>query len=385
MAARERRLRAKVMTLLASEGFTVSEDRLVEERCYEKDEVRRAHSVSRQERLLSERPFVEEWLPRLSKYFASGRDVDPAAVDPVPLLVQDDEMAALFRVASLYWSIPPSHGYGRRFRIVVLDRSNGKLIGLLGLTDPVFNLRVRDAWVGWGVREREMRLTHVMDAHVLGAVPPYNQLLGAKLVALIAVSDFMRALFRKRYRGGQSVIRKRHFDGRLAAITVTSALGRSSIYNRLKFDGVTVYEPVGFTEGYGHFHVANGTYASLRKYLALVGDDEARRFKWGQGPNYRMRVVRHALEHLGLPPDLLKHGIRRGVYVAPLAKNSAAFLRGDASRLRWHSRPLADVIESWRERWLLPRAERDASYRSFDAATWCDIVRPAEKKRDRTE
>jgi len=331
--------------------------------------------MSRHERLKMEQPFAHKWLPRISKYFASGSDVNPSLIDPEPVLVEDDEeMAALFRLACLWWSVPVSRGFGRRFRVLVFDRSNGKLIGLLGLTDPVFNLRARDSWIGWDAGEREERLAHVMDAYVLGAIPPYNQLLGAKLVALIATSDFIRALFRKRYRGSRSIILERVFDGRLAMVTATSALGQSSIYNRLRFNGTEVFQPVGFSEGYGHFHLANGTYEMIREYLALLGDDEVTRYKFGNGPNYRIRVVRKALEHLELSGDLLRHGVRRGVYVAPLAENSAAFLKGENERLHWYRRPLEKVVDFWRERWLLPRAARDTSYRTFNSESWGTII-----------
>lgn len=225
------------------------------------------------------------------------------------------------------------------------------------------------------MRAREERLRHVMDAYVLGAVPPYNQLLGAKLVALIAASDFVRRAFGRRYARKRSVIKKRSFDGRLAMITATSALGRSSIYNRLRFNSEDVFAQVGMTEGYGHFHVANGTFQKLHAYLRGIQNDEIRKYKFGQGPNYRMRVVRTALEELGLPGDLLRHGIKREVYVAPLAKNAAAFLRGERRRLRWHKRPLKDMIHFWRQRWLLPRAARDDSYKQFDSCAWLDYLR----------
>jgi hypothetical protein len=374
LAAREDRLRSKLLQLLMLQGFRIDAERWFKPPKYSKQQVRQMHAVSRDDRLVLEKAFVAEWLPRLGKYLASGSDVDPARVDPMPVLVEDDSMAALFRLASLWWSVPVSRGFGRRFRILVFDRSNDKLIGLLGLTDPVFNLRVRDSWIGWGVRDREKRLAHVMDAYVLGAVPPYNQLLGAKLMALVAASDFVQGVFRERYRNTRSVILKRDFDGRLALVTATSALGRSSIYNRLKFDNIDVFRPVGFTEGYGHFHLSNGTYARLREYLALLGDDEVNRFKFGSGPNYRIRVVRKALEYLDLPSGILRHGIQRAVYVAPLAKNTAAFLRGDNERLHWYGRPLHDVVEMWRERWLLPRASRDTSYQHFDKESWKGIV-----------
>jgi uncharacterized protein DUF4338 len=221
---------------------------------------------------------------------------------------------------------------------------------------------------------REDMLAHVMDACVLGAVPPYNCLLGAKFVSLLAASDFTRQLFKQRYKKKKSIIRKRNFDGRLALVTTTSALGTSSILNRLRFGTVEVFQPVGFTEGYGHFHLANGTFEKIRAYLTSCKDREARRYKFGSGPNYRMRVVRRTLERLNLPAELLRHGIRRGVYVAPLARNAAEFLNGSASRLRWYQRPLGEIVKFWRERWLLPRAARDNSYLSFDASAWRKIL-----------
>jgi hypothetical protein len=100
----------------------------------------------------------------------------------------------------LHWSIPVSMGYGRRLRFLVLDRAHGdKLIGLIGLADPVFALAARDRWIGWDVETRTRALTNVMDAFVLGAVPPYSTLRAGKMVALLATSGVVRDTFRIRY------------------------------------------------------------------------------------------------------------------------------------------------------------------------------------------
>jgi len=370
-----RKLRAELLALLKKQGFKLGPNKLFKGRPLGKEKIRAIHSLSREERLAEESLFVAKWFPRVSKYFASGCDVDPARVEPYPVLVEDnEEHAALFRIAALWWSVPVSRGFGRRFRILIFDKSNNKLFGLLGLTDPVFNLRTRDSWIGWDVRMRERMLAHVMDAFVLGAVPPYNQLLGAKFVGLLAASDFIRETVRRRYGTSRSIILRRKFDGRLAMVTATSALGRSSIYNRLRHEGVEVFRPVGFTQGYGHFHLANGTFESIRKYLRASKDEEIDRHQFGDGPNYRIRVARKALERLGLPSGLLRHGIRRAVYVAPLASNTAAFLKGEATRLTWYHRPLEEIVRSWRERWLLPRASRDPSYQGFDCRAWNQIL-----------
>jgi Druantia protein DruA len=375
LGASAKKLRRTLLRLLRDQGFAVGRKYELKTRGSSKKMIRAIHTHFREDHLRAERAFVHKWYPRISHYFASGKDVDPNRIDPYPVLVEGiDEHAALFRIASLWWSIPVSQGYGRRFRILIFDRSNGKLFGLLALTDPVFNLRTRDAWIGWEVRAREDKLAHVMDACVLGAVPPYNSLLGAKFVSLLAASDFTRQLFRRRYGKKKSIIRKRYFDGRLALVTTTSALGTSSILNRLRFGSVEVFQPVGFTQGYGHFHLANGTFEKIRTFLTKCRDEETHRYKFGSGPNYRIRVVRKALERLQLPPELLRHGIRRGVYVAPLARNSSQFLRGNSSRLLWYQRPLPEIVRFWRERWMLPRAARDASYLAFDSLSWKKIL-----------
>ena len=358
----------------------IGRDCLLRRTDYEKNDIRAIHHHSRQIRLLEEKSFTEKWFPVVLKYLASGNDVIPERIDPYPVLVgNDEELAALFRIASLWWSVRVSRGFGRRFRVLVFDRSNGKLFGLLGMTDPVFNLRTRDQWIGWTVRDREKRLASVMDAYVLGAVPPYNQLLGAKLIALLASSDYIRGVFRRKYGNVKSVILRRKAESRLALVTATSALGRSSIYNRLRYGGEELFHPVGFTEGYGHFHLANGTFEKLCALLRTCGDDEGDRYKFGAGPNYRIRVARRALEHLNMPADLLRHGIHRAVYLSPLAENTAAFLRGEAERLRWYPRPFDEMVDCWRTRWLLPRVMRDNSYSEFDKSQWNEIAGLSER------
>ena len=42
-------------------------------------------------------------------------------------------------------------------RFLVMDQSNGKLMGLFALTDPVFNLQARDNWIGWTTEDRRQR------------------------------------------------------------------------------------------------------------------------------------------------------------------------------------------------------------------------------------
>src|SRR5712692_6339605 len=113
MAYSKRKLRREVLALIKRQGFSLTKEKLVEQRSYSKQKIRAIHSLSRQERLAEERTFIQSWFPRISEYFASGREVDPQRIDPFPVLVENDEpLAALFRIARLWWSVPVSQGFG---------------------------------------------------------------------------------------------------------------------------------------------------------------------------------------------------------------------------------------------------------------------------------
>ena len=79
-----------------------------------------------------------------------------------------------------------------------------------------------------------------MDAYVVGAVPPYSQLIGGKLVAALMASTEVKQVYERKYMGQQTVIRKKKNRSRLVLLTTTSALGRSSIYNRLLLQSRTI-------------------------------------------------------------------------------------------------------------------------------------------------
>ena len=105
-----------------------------------------------------------------------------------------------------------------------------------------------------------------MDLFVLGAVPPYSHLLCGKLIALLATSRAVQEEFRRKYGQKRSYINRRPLDGRLALLTTTSALGRSSLYNRLRYKENNVFKSVGTTRGSGYFHFSNGFYEDLRQF-----------------------------------------------------------------------------------------------------------------------
>lgn len=360
------RVRRLILESLRRQGFRLRDGELLAPKMLKKVHLRRLHRMAVEHRIAAARPHLERLEDKLLHRIASGSEIEPAKVTPRLVEVQpDSEDELLFRYVSLHWSIPTSSGYGRRLRFLVEDANNGRLIGLFGLCDPVFSVAARDAWVGWDIPARKKHLRHVMEAFILGAVPPYSMLLGGKLVAMLCSSDEVRRAFRQKYGKGKSVISNTPADGRLAMIVTTSALGRSSIYNRLRYQGRLVMLSVGYTSGWGEFQFSNGAYGELLDFAEKYCEKTAKHASWGTGFRNRREVVRRVLPHVGLSDNLMKHGISRELFVMPLARNVREFLRGEQERLSWFHQPASDLAAFFRDRWLIPRAERRREFAEY--------------------
>ena len=364
LSVRETRLRKLVLNHLAQLGFHVGESGLIAPPCLTKETYRAFHAAQRQEKLEKNAAWLSAAHTSLLRWFAAGTDIDASRIQPeLELVRRETWQSDLFRLAALYWQIPVSDGYGRRMRFLVWDRSNDKLLGLIALGDAVFNQAARDSFIGWDHNRRKDALVNLMDAYVLGALPPYNMLLGGKLVASLISTREVQESFAKRYAKSVGVISGERKRAKLVAVTTTSALGRSSVYNRMRLAGQSLLQPIGYTSGFGHFHFSGEVFDELRRYLEDVGDDYAEGFCYGTGPNWRIRVIRKALSRLNLDPNLVRHGFAREVFISRLATNAEAYLRGDERAPDFGSLP--SVEQRSREavaRWVTPRSVRDKTY-----------------------
>ncbi len=364
-------LKELIIASLKEQGFVVVDNRIKLPPDTEKNKIRELHEISVRHKRDNANINLKKKERKLIRYIAGGSEIDPGKIKPCLVSVTSGSMEELlFRYASLHWSIPVSSGYGRRLRFLVMDSYHEKLIGLIGLGDPVYSLKARDAWIGWESEQKRQKLSYVMDAFVLGAVPPYSYLLCGKLVAMLAASNEVREAFREKYGGKQSLIQKKSHDGRLAMITTTSALGRSSIYNRLKYNDRLLYHKVGFTKGFGEFHFSNGLYNEIYEYVSEKCKPTAKHHLWGNGFRNRREIIGKCLKALELSSDWLNHGVQREIYVVPLAENTKNFLQGYDKMLIELDQSVDDLFAFFRERWLLPRAEKDKRYLSFNPESY---------------
>ena len=75
-----------------------------------------------------------------------------------------------------------------------------------------------------------------------------------RAVALIRSRDIYDD-FSRTYGGTVGIISGKEKKARLLAVTTSSSLGRSSVYNRLKLGGIPYFTSIGYTGGWGHFHI----------------------------------------------------------------------------------------------------------------------------------
>lgn len=286
-------------------------------------------------------------------YFAASDEIDILGIEPViiPVSARDPILSRIWSYALTLWSVPVSAGYGRRLRFLIFDKQNGKLIGLFGLCDPLIGSRIRDAFVGWNREQKHERLYNCMTAYVLGAVPPYNKVLGSKLVALATMFPEVREEFHRKYHHNRTTIAGKEKAPYLAMIDTYGAFQKSAIYTRL-----LNWRFIAYTQGQSHLHItANGSWELIRQF---VPDDKFRSYSYGQGSNWKFRTLKIGLAKLGLPKEILTTGWRRAYYVCPLLTNFHEYMTMQHKRPKFLQHSASELVTYWKEHWVEPRIDK---------------------------
>jgi len=354
-------LREKIINALKEQGFKINPHiRLAENN---KAVYKSVQSNARIEQILLHKEFLKTHLNKIKKYCRDGSEIVPENIKLELREVKSNSLEAdIFSWWNLaWWSIPYQHPYGRQMRFILWDKAHNAPFGLISLQSPVLKMSVRDNALGIPREELDIWVNKSMNAQRVGALPPYNELLGGKLVALTLASNEIRESYKKKYSTYTTLIKKRFIDPELLFITTTSAFGRSSLYNRLKYRGETVAESLGYTRGSGTFHIPQELYLEILGFLNEKGIDISRGY--GHGPSRKLKLISIGLNNLGLP-NFAYHGIKREFFLFSLVKNLIEVIQHNQEPI-WVDRPFDDLADYWKERWEEPRAERIPRWKEF--------------------
>lgn len=221
--------------------------------------------------------------------------------------------------------------------------------------------------------------TEIADLSVCGAVAPYGEVIGGKLIAMLAISPTVVRAYHRQYHNYDSEIassvagRPISRASKLVYIGTTSLYGTtSSQYNRIRIPAAVLdattdvrFIRLGRSRSFGTSHVSAETVESLVRLVEQSSTGVRVNSLFGEGVNPKLRKVRSGLDVLGWPPDeLLKHRRQRIIYGVSLVDNLSSYLLGMTSRPRYLVRgTLSNDVERiatwWAERWLLRRIQSD--------------------------
>lgn len=359
----QKKLKEEVIRALKEQGFEINPHLRLKGRG--KTIYRRIQEKSKLEQLFFHKNFLINSIEKVKNYCRNSSEIIPEKISLELREVKPGSLEEiLFRWWNLiWWSIPYQRAYGRQMRFLLWDTTHNAPFGLIGLQSPVLKMSVRDNYLRIPKEELDIWVNKSMHAQRVGALPPYNELLGGKMVALALTCNEIRKAYERKYKNYITIIKERELKPELLFITTTSAFGKSSLYNRLKYHDEVVALSLGYTRGSGTFHIPEKLYHELLNLLEKKGVNTARGF--GHGPSRKLRLITIALKYLGLY-NYTYHGIKREFYLFPLVKNLMEVIHKGETPI-WVNRPFGNLVDFWKERWAIPRAKRIFRWKTFDS------------------
>lgn len=329
-----------------------------------KDLIRELHINAKLHDQSTDYKKIQKSLLKHQKYFPNGKYIDPQKIKPRLVAVKERSLEEeLFRITRSYWSMPYSKGYGRRLRFVLIDDYHEAVIGIIGLQSPSADLACRDTYLGIAKEKKLELINNTLDAYTIGASPVYAPLLGGKLVAGFLHSEEIRRHYWRVYGNKRTTLLNRKTPQPLLAITTASAFGKSSIYNRLKYNGSLLAKPLGYTKGYGTLHLES-IYPKIVDFLKSSGKHVPAGF--GNGPKVRWQNIIKGLAELGISREYLAHGLKREIYIFEFVDNLINVCqRGETPNVTRFDDE--NWSEYWKEKWGIPRSIKNPQWQSVDS------------------
>jgi hypothetical protein len=314
-----------------------------------------------------ERDFLKDVHRRLLGRFFSLEKVDFLNLNPKLIPCENQEEKDIWRFFRITQSSLPFTGHrGRMMAYLLTDSSSNCVMGVLGLTSDLPTTVPRDRYIGWKKYEKFhlKRIDNLMNISTCVSLPPFNQLLVGKLLAMLSFSDQVSNDFRKRY--GQTLV----------GITTSSLYGESIQYDRLS--GFLKY--LGLSKGMGNVQFSQSLIEEVRKHFNGLSK-RMNRLYWepiGDSTLPKSKMIRLVARDLGLNPEkILKHKHQRGIYFGYTCQNSREFLCGrieEKELVPISHRSFGEILEHWKQRWFVKRIDRISEIESKRRIPEYDVI-----------
>lgn len=227
---------------------------------------------------------------------------------------------------------------------------------------------------GFKEMKKERAGATMMNIMVCGAIPPYNEILGGKLVAMALTGPRIVELYRQKYADKISEIASSMKGAPVKKPSELVFLDTTSLfevgaaqYDRIRVpatNGQITYEELGKTKGFGSIQFGRKTRKRLSQLTEFEEGQRVVKNRFGGGVSPRMRKLRQGMKNLGTDQGFLKHDSRRLVYGIELAKNAKEYLRGETESPDYYwdfntDEEQASIYDHWRHRWVSKRITND--------------------------
>jgi hypothetical protein len=214
---------------------------------------------------------------------------------------------------------------GRNLFYAVVDEVTGNYLGVICISSDFLDLTPRDNAIGWSrdVKTQQGMINHTAIGSTIVPLQPlgYNYM-GGKLLALLCLADTVQNDW------------KRQYKDTLVGVTTTSLYGKTKAGGLSQYDGLTHWNPMGFSSGSVAFEPKRSTANMV--YNWIKENYTRKYFEWWEAKNtqglplkrdHKNRSLNFAYPKLGIPKELIRTAHQRGIYFSPLYNNTNEYLR----------------------------------------------------------
>ena len=266
--------------------------------------------------------------------------VEIAGLKPKLELVEND--VEFNHMRRLIHSFEWVNTVGRLIKVMVKDETTDKVLGIITYGSDLVSVECREQHIGWSKDDKHKlkKLNHTAVVSSIVPVQPVGfNMLGGKLIASVATTDFIRKIWKDKY------------GDELVGLTTTSLFGSYSMYNNLP-----QWKKVGTSKGKVYIKPDDEIYLYWLKWVRENHRDKYDEIMKGLKTSAKQKMLSFIYSQLGIKPTDYFVNQQRGVYFCPFYANTNQFLRNEIDASDLKIKPQIEGGMDYINNWWVPKA-----------------------------